>query len=63
MDIDAVNLSTEAVRECFRKLRAGDSVSLSAYVYTARDAAHKKIRKLMNHGQEPPFPINGAMIY
>ena len=44
-------------------LRAGDMVLLSGTVYTARDAAHKKLAELLDAGAEPPFPLQGAVIY
>ena len=45
------------------KLKAGDRVLLSGIVYTARDAAHKRITELMNKGEALPFDLNGACIY
>lgn len=45
------------------KIRAGDEVFLSGTVYTARDAAHKKIKELIEKGQKLPFDLNGACIY
>lgn len=44
-------------------LRAGDSVYLSGTIYTARDAAHKRLIDLVNNGKPLPFPIQGAVIY
>lgn len=44
-------------------LKAGDSVLLSGTVYTARDAAHKRIFELLDRGEELPFDIKGACIY
>ena len=46
-----------------RALRAGDSVLLSGTVYTARDAAHKRLCELIAQGKPLPFPIEGAVIY
>lgn len=45
------------------ELRAGDRVSLSGTVYTARDAAHNKIFELLDRGEELPFELNGAVVY
>lgn len=45
------------------RLEAGDRVILSGTVYTARDAAHKRIVALLDEGKEPPFPLEGAVIY
>ncbi len=46
-----------------RKLRAGDSVLLSGVIYTARDAAHKRLCELVAQGKELPFPVKDAVIY
>ena len=44
-------------------LRVFDTVSLSGVVYTARDAAHKKIFALLDSGEPLPFPLKGASVY
>lgn len=56
--IDASELKTVA-----RELRAGDRVILSGKIYTARDAAHRRIFGLLDAGEEPPFELAGAAIY
>ena len=45
------------------QLCAGDLILLSGTVYTARDAAHKRIFELLDHGQPLPFELNGAAVY
>lgn len=45
------------------ELKIGDQVLLSGIVYTARDAAHKELIKLIEDGKELPFDIEGAVIY
>ncbi|MBR5922815.1 MAG: fumarate hydratase C-terminal domain-containing protein [Clostridia bacterium] len=45
------------------RLKVGDRVFLSGEVYTARDAAHKRIFDEMAVGKKPPFEIAGAVIY
>ena len=45
------------------ELSAGDTVSLSGTVYTARDAAHKRIVSMLSKGEKPPFEIEGAVVY
>jgi len=52
-------LSDSVVRE----LKAGDRVTLSGTIYTARDAAHKILTDLIAKGEPLPFPIQGAVIY
>jgi len=44
-------------------LRAGERVLLSGTVYTARDAAHKRLFALLDRGEALPFPLAGAVIY
>lgn len=45
------------------RLRAGDRVLLSGIVYTARDAAHKRLFSLLEAGQPLPFDVKDAIIY
>jgi len=45
------------------ELKSGDRVILSGTVYTARDAAHKRIFELLDSDAEPPFELRGAIIY
>ena len=49
--------------EAARSLRAGDRVLLSGTIYTARDAAHKRLCQRVAEGLPLPFPIEGAVIY
>ena len=44
-------------------LKAGDRVYLSGVVYTARDAAHKRIMQLLESGEKLPFELKNAFIY
>lgn len=46
-----------------RTLKAGDEVALSGVIYTARDAAHQRLVKLIEEGKPLPFPAEGAIIY
>ena len=57
------NLTTPVTREDLAPLRAGDTVLLSGVVYTARDAAHKRMMELLDAGQPLPFPIEGSAVY
>ena len=51
---------TDAAAAC---LRAGDEVLLSGKVYTARDAAHKRMDELLDSGGSLPFDVEGAVIF
>ena len=53
-------ISVPASEEELKKLRAGDSVLLSGTVYTARDAAHKRICECFDNGEPAPFELKGA---
>ncbi|HEY8390002.1 MAG TPA: Fe-S-containing hydro-lyase [Clostridia bacterium] len=44
-------------------LNAGELVILSGIIYTARDAAHKRITQAILNNQEPPFEIKNSAIY
>jgi len=46
-----------------RSLKAGDEIALSGTVYTARDAAHKKIKAFLDSGEKLPFDLKDAVIY
>ncbi|UCF04782.1 MAG: Fe-S-containing hydro-lyase [bacterium] len=56
-------LTTPLSEEDVRKLEAGDTVSLTGVVYTARDAAHKRLVELLEAGKELPIPLEGQLIY
>lgn len=50
-------------RETADSLKAGDYVFLSGTIYTARDAAHKRMDEALNEGKELPIDMDGAVIY
>ena len=54
-----LRLSDEAIAV----LRAGDAISLTGLVYTARDAAHQRLVRALHHGEQLPFELAGAVIY
>ena len=49
--------------ETVKDLKAGDSVLISGVIYTARDAAHKRLCELADKGQELPLDIKDSIIY
>ncbi|MGI6181382.1 MAG: FumA C-terminus/TtdB family hydratase beta subunit [Agathobaculum sp.] len=57
------DLNTAELKQMAPKLRAGDTVSLTGTIYTARDAAHKRIVAAMDAGEPLPFDLDGAAIY
>mgnify|MGYP000932887741 FL=1 len=44
-------------------LKAGDRVMLSGIIYTARDAAHKRLVDMIDRGEELPLDLKGQVIY
>ncbi len=56
-------LQTPLFDEDILKLRSGDVVFLSGMIYTARDAAHKRLIQALDEGRELPFDLKGAAIY
>ena len=49
--------------ETIEKLHAGDHVRLTGVIYTARDAAHKRIIEALDKGEPLPFDIRGQVVY
>ncbi len=56
-------IDTKELKSYCKDLKVGDKVYLSGTVYTARDAAHKRIFELINAGKALPFDIKNAVIY
>ena len=56
-------LSTADLRLQIPSLKAGDRVLLSGTIYTARDAAHKRLFALLDAGEALPFELQDALIY
>jgi len=57
------HLTTPLTQEITRNLQAGDIVYLNGTLFTARDAAHKKLVDLIDAGEELPFDLEGSIIY
>ena len=58
-----VNLTTPLTDEMVSSLEIGDKVLISGVIYTARDAAHKRLIDLLDAGKTLPFDIQGQIIY
>ena len=58
-----VELRTPLDESQISNLDSGDKVFLSGEIYTARDAAHKRLVKLIEEGRDLPFNLKGAVIY
>lgn len=58
-----IKLSTPLTYEKIKDLKAGDSILLSGIIYSARDAAHKRLIELLEEGKELPIDVRDAVIY
>ena len=58
-----MRLTTPLNDSDIEKLKAGDTVKISGIIYTARDAAHARLIKLLEEGKELPFDPKGQIIY
>jgi len=61
--IATIELNTDNLKNDVRKLKTYDKVLLSGTIYTARDAAHKRILEQIKNGEELPFCLSGSAIY
>lgn len=56
-------LTLPLTKEQIKDLHAGDSVTISGYIYTARDCAHKRLTEMLASGEQLPFDVKDAIIY
>ena len=59
----AISITAPLTRGAARQLRAGDSCLISGVIYTARDAAHKRLCELAAQGKPFPMEMQDAVIY
>jgi len=58
-----ISIKAPLSREDARKLKSGDSCLISGVIYTARDAAHKRLCELVAQGKELPMDMKDSIIY
>ena len=56
-------IQTPLTRELVKTLKAGDTCTITGTIFTARDAAHKRLCELVAQGKELPMEIKDAIIY
>ncbi len=59
----AINISAPIQGDTAVTLKVGDRVLISGYIYTARDAAHKRMVEALERGESLPFDIKNQIIY
>ncbi|WP_312695159.1 FumA C-terminus/TtdB family hydratase beta subunit [Caproiciproducens sp.] len=61
--MDRLRIHTDDMVQAAKTLRAGDKILLSGTIYTARDAAHKRLFSMLDSGKPLPFELKNASIY
>ena len=57
------NIQAPLNAETIKDLHAGDVVRISGYIYTARDAAHKRMYEALGRGEALPLDLTNNIIY
>ena len=57
------HITAPITKETAKSLHAGDYVYVTGTIYTARDAAHKRMYEALQNGETLPFDIEGNVIY
>jgi fumarate hydratase subunit beta len=60
---DIKKITPPLTDEIVGSLKAGDRISITGVIYSARDAAHKRLVELIEKGEELPIDIRGQIIY
>ena len=63
MTLEPVRLEAPLSRQDIEPLRSGDVVRLSGILYTARDAAHARMKEAIEAGKSLPFDLEGQVVY
>jgi len=61
--MEAVHITMPLDRKTIKELTTGTSVLISGIIYTARDAAHKRLVEALKRKEELPFVLKGQTIY
>ncbi len=58
-----IDINAPVDKEVMRQLNAGDMVYITGTIYTARDAAHKRMNEALNNEESLPVDLSGNLIY
>lgn len=58
-----LNIKSPLDEETVKKLKAGDQVFITGVIYTARDAAHKRLVEALDRGEKLPFDLTNQTVY
>jgi len=56
-------LQTPLTKEKAKEFKAGDYVYITGTIYSARDAAHKRLTETLERGEKLPLPLENEIIY
>jgi len=60
---EIIQITTPLTADIIKSLKCGDMVSITGTIYTARDAAHKRMAEMLSNGEEMPFDFAGSIIF
>ena len=60
---ESIQITTPLSDEVLHALKAGDRVLITGVIYSARDAAHKRLVELLDQGRQLPIDLQGQIIY
>lgn len=58
-----LEITTPLSQETIESIRSGDRLFINGVIYTARDAAHARLIKLLDQGEDAPFELAGQIIF
>lgn len=61
--MNEIKITTPLDTDTIKSLKCGDSVLITGFIYTARDAAHKRIIEAIKKGEKLPFDLKNSIIY
>ena len=61
--VETIRLQAPFAESEARALKSGQRILLSGVIYSLRDAGHKRLVELLKRGEEPPFPLDNAVLY
>ncbi len=62
-NVDIKKIQTPLTEEALKTLHVGDQVTITGVIYTARDAAHRRILEAVDSGEGSPIELEGQIIY
>lgn len=57
------NIATPITDDIIKSLKAGEMITITGEIYTARDAAHKRLCEMIDKGEELPIDIKGKTVF